>query len=415
MGSLRLALWLLGGLVLACALGTALPQDSWPPFRQLLGPAAPAARLLGLNRVFTTWWFHGLLALLAANLLACTGLRTRAYLRRDPVAAARRLEVGEPVLLAASHSPDQFTAALRQAGWRIYPAGEQALAAQRGRLGRLGLLVVHASLLVILAGASLPYLPRLRLGGAIVPTPLVRQEVMLEQGQEMTLPLGRGRARLERLRVPVGADRLPAQYYSELSIEQAGRLAARLTVSVNHPATFQGLTFYQQSWLLAAVPVRAVSRGRFETALFRPELRSMQLLPQSGLVLVLHDYLPDARQTPQGPAYAGPVPVRPTAWLLVHRAGRWQDLGWVRQGEPVACGDWTLILQPPVLASGLLVRTHPGLGLVWAGFALLAAGLGLWLYVREELLWIKRAPAAWQCWGQPPQAAGRWAREVERG
>lgn len=93
LGSAQVALALVSVLVLACALGTLLPQqaDSFRYFERL--PNAEtwfrAAAIFGFTHVFSSWWFIGLLFILAGGLAACSAARLFAAARSTGVEARR--------------------------------------------------------------------------------------------------------------------------------------------------------------------------------------------------------------------------------------------------------------------------------------------------------------------------------------
>ena len=93
LGSLVFALTVVLLLALACIAGTLIPQGSQvesylarPGGHPVLGLLS----VLGLTRVFYSWWFVGLLFALAASLMVCTGRRYRAI---KTATGAKRLRV----------------------------------------------------------------------------------------------------------------------------------------------------------------------------------------------------------------------------------------------------------------------------------------------------------------------------------
>jgi cytochrome c biogenesis protein ResB len=60
-------------MLVVCVIGGVIPQDgSAPDLFARWGIGGAVAAMLGLGRIFTSWWFIALLGLLAANLAACS-------------------------------------------------------------------------------------------------------------------------------------------------------------------------------------------------------------------------------------------------------------------------------------------------------------------------------------------------------
>lgn len=93
LASVRFAVALVILIAIVCAVGTVLPQGAEVAAYVQKYPAAgrrmEVFAMLGLTRVFSAWWFIGLLGLLAASVAACSARRFAA-LRRGAGFARRR-------------------------------------------------------------------------------------------------------------------------------------------------------------------------------------------------------------------------------------------------------------------------------------------------------------------------------------
>jgi len=110
LGSPRAAALVTTALVIACILGTLLPQGSAAAghFERLPHGDAwlRAAAVVGFNHVFSSWWFIGLLFLLASGVAVCIGCK---------LAAARRA-TGEDIRRAAASALTHMSLLLIFAG-----------------------------------------------------------------------------------------------------------------------------------------------------------------------------------------------------------------------------------------------------------------------------------------------------------
>jgi cytochrome c biogenesis protein len=395
---LRLAIVLLLVIAVASGIGTAVPQRETEALYHQLYDATPwlgvlqgdAVLSLQLDHVYSSSWFLGLLAWLALSLLLCSWRRQWPALR----AALRWIDYRSPrqlskLSLAETLTCDDAVAGLdgleqrlRQQGWQIRRQ-EQRLAARKGLLGRVGPLLVHAGLVVLMLGAAWG-----ALGGR-------RAEQFLAPGRTLELMDSRGRSELtlalDRFAVERDPAGRPEQFRSSLRILEGtdgsgppddGRPGAatpgtqvlrEAEISVNHPLRFRGVTFYQADWGLATISVQLGRSPVLELPL--------QTFPQLGeqvwgLVLPTR---PDGSQPVliSLASEQGPVEVYgPDGALLATLA-----VG----GPAREVNELPIRVESVLPASGILLKRDPGVPLVYAGFAIALAGGGLSLLATRQL------------------------------
>jgi cytochrome c biogenesis protein len=393
---LRLAIALLLVIAIASGIGTAIPQrepeglyhqlyDQTPWLGLLRGDAVLR---LQLDHVYSSGWFLGLLAWLALSLVLCSWRRQWPALR----AALRWIDYRSPrqlskLSLAETVASDDAVASLdgleqrlRQQGWTIRRQ-QQRLAARKGVLGRVGPLLVHAGMVVLMLGAAWG-----ALGGR-------RAEQFLAPGSTLELMDSRGRSELTLALDSFAVERDPAgrpeQFRSSLRILEGaaanpddgrpeapsagGQLLRSAEISVNHPLRFRGVTFYQADWGLAAISVQL---GR--SPVLQLPLQSFPQLGEQvwGLVLPTR---PDGTQPVllSLASEQGPVDVYgPDGSLLVSLA-----VG----GPAQQVNDLPIRVERVLPASGILLKRDPGVPLVYAGFAIALAGGGMSLLATRQL------------------------------
>ena len=395
---LRLAIALLLVIAVASGIGTAIPQRETEALYHQLYDATPwlgvlrgdAVLSLQLDHVYSSGWFLGLLAWLALSLLLCSWRRQWPALR----AALRWIDYRSPRQLSklslaetlpcddAVAGLDGLEQRLRQQGWQIRRQ-EERLAARKGLLGRVGPLLVHAGLVVLMLGAAWG-----ALGGR-------RAEQFLAPGRTLELMDSRGRSELtlalDRFAVERDPAGRPEQFRSSLRILEGsdgsalpedGRPGAatpgtqvlrEAEISVNHPLRFRGVTFYQADWGLATISVQLGRSPVLELPL--------QTFPQLGeqvwgLVLPTR---PDGSQPVllSLASEQGPVEVYgPDGALLATLA-----VG----GPAREVNELPIRVESVLPASGILLKRDPGVPLVYAGFAIALAGGGLSLLATRQL------------------------------
>lgn len=159
---MRLAIILLGLIVVICVLGGIIPQGMRSEeYARLFGDTASKAILfLGLNRVFTVWWFVALVALLLINLFLCSLSRFPSVLKqfKEGFNLEKSLQRAKPAF-AFSLLPGQAKALLPKLGFRKPQEqtvdGVTYLYQSRNRLGIWGSWLSHLGMLIIVVGFAL--------------------------------------------------------------------------------------------------------------------------------------------------------------------------------------------------------------------------------------------------------------------
>lgn len=435
---LRLAILLLLLIALSSAIGTAIPQkESEVFYHQRYDPAPWLGLLHGdgvlglqLDHVYSSGWFLALLAWLGLSLLLCSWRRQwpalAASLRWIDYRSPRqlsKLSVAETLVSTDSKAAlARLEQELRRQGWSLQRQDDR-LAARRGVAGRVGPLLVHAGMVVLMVGAAWG-----ALGGQ-------RLEQFLAPGRELELMDSRGRTQLTVALDAFAIERDPAgrpeQFRSQLRLippaaaagvetgasspqaaaldaeaaagmpeptadqaPQAGSASSAATsavggpdsrvlaaeISVNHPLRHRGITLYQADWSLAALNVQL---GR------SPVLQlPLQSLPQLGEQVwgVVMPTRPDGSEpvlltlaSEQGPVQVFGADGNRLAQLVP--GGEAQEV----RGLPIR-------VDSVLPASGILLKRDPGVPLVYAGFAIALLGGGLSLVATRQL-WAIAEPA----------------------
>ncbi|MBN2497464.1 MAG: cytochrome c biogenesis protein ResB [Deltaproteobacteria bacterium] len=407
--SLRLTLGLLIALGLAMALGTFLPQLPQQGMSsaqlELLYPGwlLEGLRLFQAFDLFHSWWFSTLLMALCLNLLACSLSRIPELLR-----VLRAAAPGEPPPSASSFTaPGTAVARLSRAfveGARAGP--EEWRVAERGRVGRLSFLAVHAGLGLVLIGGAWSQLSGRE--GSLVLAPG-------EQGEELVVRRSDGR--LERTRLPFslrcrdffmerhGAGMAGVRdYVSLLEVVEAGRVVRSQRLEVNTPLSHGGFSFYQTSFQRApdrdrallgirdragerrieAGPGTCVAEGPDGSRHFLDSLR--EDFQGLGEAVRIRSQLADGRER--------------SYWVL----GRYP--GFAQRNRPGGAGI-DLLEARPGHATILGVTRDPSPPLVYLGALLLCAGLVLVFFVRHRRIWwrVRGQELEVACWSHRAQAA----------
>ncbi|MBM5800774.1 MAG: cytochrome C biogenesis protein CcsB, partial [Cyanobacteria bacterium K_DeepCast_35m_m2_023] len=281
-------------------------------------------------------------------------------------------------LAEAGQGLDHLETLLRQQGWQL-KRQDGRLAARRGVLGRVGPLLVHAGMVVLMLGAAWG-----NLGGQ-------RVEQFLAPGRTLDLLDSRGRSQLNLELVHFAVQRDPAgrpeQFSSDLKLlagsgpatadtdapQPPPALLKEAQISVNHPLRYRGITLYQADWALAAIDIQL---GR--SPVLQLPLQSFPQLGEQIWGLVL----------PTRPDGSDPVLLTlssETGPVEVYGPDG-QSLGLISVGgDPLEVSGLPIRVAAVLPASGILLKRDPGVPLVYGGFALFLLGGGLSLIATRQL------------------------------
>lgn len=392
LGSLKLAIALLLMIAGFSILGTVIEQSQDLTFYQENYPEHPALfgfltykllLALGLNHVYSTWWFLTLLLLFGASLTTCTFKRQLPMLR----VAKRWFFYTKPESIEKlplhqvfpARSPQEleqlFTEAKSQLVAKHYQIFSESgrLYARKGLIGRVGPILVHASMLVILIGA---------IAGAL--TGFVAQE-MIPSGETFQVknvteagPWSQSQipqdwaVKVNRFWIEYSPSGKISQFYSDLSVvDLEGKELQRQTIKVNQPLRYGGITFYQANWDIAAVrftlnrsPILQLPLKKIGANLWATWIPTTPDL-SAGISLVTGDL--------QG------------TFRLYDQEGK--IVATTRTDLPTKVNGIDLTIKEVVGSTGLQIKADPGIPLVYLGFAGLMISVVM-SYVSYSQVWI---------------------------
>jgi cytochrome c biogenesis protein len=413
LSSLECGLVLLGSLGTAVIIGTMILQRPMAREGQIEQIYAPQTlrllNALGLFDVFHTWWFILLLGLLGANITLASLERLpqvwRLFARPHMTADewyVRQLPFQKEILLGF-HAPDEaLSIASRKLSDLGYAPKRQVLErgtlyVEKHRMARLAPYVVHASLLIIFAGAIIDGLWGFK--GFVSLTPGARTqsvEPLTTPGATRHLDFA---LRCDGVGMQQYPDGSPKQYWSQLAVEENGREVARKTIYVNDPLTYKGVRFFQASYGSAGTPRKLVfeagwsEQGSNQHQRFTLQPGKPARLDASGALVELVSFIPDFVLDGNQIASRSDEPRNPAIQLTVTPPGGKQAGVWIfpKAPEMAPPNDSGISFQLRDLEmaymTGLQVAHEPGQNLIWGGCLLLTAGLMMALYMSHVRMW----------------------------
>lgn len=409
--SVKLALFVIFVLAATSIIGTILPQDTnAQSYHQFFGSILDGMGiysskavdvltkitfLLSFDDMYRSWWFNGLLGLLSLNLIVCSIERLpdvwRLVVMDNHQTKFGRLEsMRNKLKLTSSTSIEQSATTVKQdlglIGWQTSQSSKEdgiLLFSQKTPWTRLGVYVVHLSILVILAGAAVGFFYGHK-GGLNLPETL-SSKVIYKFGSAEEIDLGFTVKCnwFHMTRYPSGA---PKEYQSELVILENDKEILTKVIEVNDPLTYKGWTFYQSSfeshkkYIISVANAKTNIRERFLVPLRQPVRWENE-----NLLFAIKGLVPT------------PTPMTYNYTLMVADGNGGQQtiiLEDNTQGTLTRADGSEYVFQvKEFFSTGLQVAKDPGVILVYIGCGLMLIGLGvaffmshrrLWIYIRDE-------------------------------
>ena len=400
--SLKLAISLIICLALTSIIGTIVKQGGTMEELQREYSAGTIKLFSALDffDMYHSWWFILLLYLFSVNLTACSIKRLpRVWkLATEPTPL---LDSGLEKSLsniyaftakgASSQVKERMIAFLKAnygAPTVTEQDGEVHLFVNKTPYSRLGVYVVHLSILVVFIGAIAGSLFGYK---AFVNIAEGTDTDRVYTRTEKEIPLG-FKIRCDKFSVTMYDTGAPKEFKSLLTIIDNGQevIKQRPTI-VNDPLTYKGITFYQSSYGPAGdgtyrLTLRSRS-GSFTAPLTLVKGQETRL-PDGASVQIL-DATQEVGQI--RPGHRGPAVVLQTA-----QPGKQPQVFEVFQDaqpgfDEQRGGDYivTLDSSEAKLFTGLQVAKDPGVWIVWLGCALMVIGICIAFFMSHKRVWIR--------------------------
>jgi cytochrome c biogenesis protein len=409
LASLKTGITLLILVGLASAAGTFILQRPLTDPDDMVRAYSPATLQLldrlRLTDIFHAPWFILLMAALAVSIV-CASLErwpkawrmvARPYLRTDShFRAVLPMQAHFP---AANASQALLVAekAMKQAGLRprrVVENEEVSIYAERNLLSVFAVYVVHASLLLILAGGIIDAIWGYH-GFLMLTQGQSTGAIEIRTGETKKLPFTLRCDGAGQENYPDGS---PKKWWSDLSVIEGGKVTVKKQIIVNDPLVIKGIRFYQSSYGQSGELERArlyvTPQGGSTTPVIVTANQPAQL-PDGGSIRIA-SFLPDAAVR-DGEIYAKSNMLNNPAFeLQVQPAKAAAEQLWlipgVQPNTQTRDGKLTIGMQSmddvrTLPFTGLQVSHEPGQWAVWSGCVLMALGLILAFYLVHQRYW----------------------------
>ena len=262
LSSLKIAILLLLVIAVSCAAGTLIPQQesnqfyydnfNKNPFLGIIN--ANILLLFEFDHVYTSFWFLFLLIWLGLALSVCSFRRQLPILKsalnwidyKSPRQIAK-LSVAQTIVTNnCSKSLEKIKLNLKKQGWNVKET-DGRIAARQGVIGRLGPILIHLGMILLMIGATYGSLNGKTIEKFLAPG---RSIDLLNNNEEKGLTIELQKFQIER--DPQGR---AEQYKSLVNVIEPNGNNQSKEISVNYPLRYKGLTLYQADWSLSAITI----------------------------------------------------------------------------------------------------------------------------------------------------------------
>lgn len=210
---------------------------------------------LGLDHVYSTWWFFALIFLFGLSLVLCSFLQQLPSLkiaRRCQFFRTTRQFYRLKISTILTHfSFNKIISRIKNQQYSIFQQ-KNIIYCYKGLIGRIAPLIVHFSMILILLGTIIGSLFGFKAQEIVPKTENFHIQNILNNGPLTIIP--NTSARINDFWITYTRKKTISQFYSDISIlDNQGNEITRKTISVNYPLISKGLYYYQTDWNLVGL------------------------------------------------------------------------------------------------------------------------------------------------------------------
>ncbi len=395
--SVRLTVVILLSLAFTSVIGTLIPQNASEAFYlQKYGQGwNEVFKALDIVDMYNAWWFLLLLGLLVVNIVVCSferlGYTWKIIFPKKVVFRLERFRrLKHKETFSCDRSLDDLATCYE--GFLKKRIGKvtrettdtgTALFAETGRWTRIGVYVVHLSIILLLVGAVIGSIWGFK-GRVSIPEGNTTDVVELKQGEHQHLTLDFS-IRCNSFDVSFYDTGAPEEFKSNVTLLEKGNEVLTTDILVNHPLRYKGISFYQSNYGTASaknVTVAVTSRESGMVYQKHLEFNKPMDLPENRGRFVMERFAPgyNFRGHNLGEVFVGKVIAPDTTETSVIIPLKFPTFDKMRGGALV----FAVENFEKQYYTGLQVNKDPGVWFVYAGFILMIIGCWVTFFMSHQ-------------------------------
>lgn len=330
---------------------------------------------LGLDHVYKTWWFLGLIFLFGCSLTLCSFLQQLPSLK-----IARRCQFFRTInpfyRLKISTTLNRFSfnkilGRIKQQQYSIFHQ-KNMIYCYKGLIGRIAPIIVHFSMILILLGTIIGSLFGFKAQEIVPKTENFHIQNILATGP-LTI-ISQSSARINDFWITYTPTKTIAQFYSDISIlNSEGNEINRKTISVNYPLIQNGIYYYQTDWNLIGLRVENIKQQIIQYPLIDIFGNSNKIwltwisnakIPDDGVVTIIDNLEGYCSIYDKNGNFLGNLELNETNTFTQ-----------------------TFTLVEVISSTGLQIKTDPGIPMIYSGFFFLMIST-LISYITYSQVWL---------------------------
>ena len=310
---------------------------------------------LGLDHIYTNWWFLSLLIILGISLISCTIIRQFPLLSNSKEYFFRKKKSSFlPLPFSIKFQniyflKESILLQIQNLNFHLYQT-RNLIYGYKGLIGRISPILVHVSLILILLGAGLGAFKNFKAQEILPKGELFHIQNPIKIGSFTDIP--NLSIRVNDFWVEYENKRVH-QFYSNLSVlDWNGKEKKDFTISVNNPLRYKNIDFYQSDWNLLGIRLKNLN----ENKIYEYPLFSLNQANKSWIT-----WIDNKKEN-----YALIFNNLENNYLMYDQNGKYIGIG--NLGETI---NNEFLLLEIIPSTGLLIKYDPSIPFIYGGFGLL--------------------------------------------
>ena len=329
----------------------------------------------GLDHIYKTWWFLGLIFLFGLSLVLCSFLQQLPSLKiARRCQFFRRTEQFYKLKISTvlnSFSFNKIISRIKENQYSIFQQ-KNILYCYKGLVGRIAPIIVHFSMILILLGTIIGSLFGFKAQEIVPKTENFHIQNILNNGPLTIIP--KTSARINDFWITYTKTKTISQFYSDISIlNPEGNEVDRKTIYVNYPLIYKGIYYYQTDWNLIGLRFQ----NSKDEAIEYPLINILSNQDKVWLTWISND------QTLKNGNIA--IIDNLEGYCSIYNE-KGQFVGNLELNEKTNLNQPITLLEI-ISSTGLQIKTDPGIPVIYAGFFFLMLST-LISYITYSQIWI---------------------------